>query len=142
MPIFEFVLGNRKTDLCDDEIVTAIIIPAEAAKGVSSFLKLGARKYLVISISMVAARIEVDNQNTIMSAAISVGSCSLVAKRLTALEAALVGEKLDQITSKFISAEHMAELSPIDDVRASGVYRMDASQELVCRVIADIQGKA
>ena len=141
LPISEFVLGNRKTALRDDEIVTAINIPAEAARGASGFLKLGARKYLVISISMVAARIEVDEKNTIVSAAISVGSCSLVAKRLTALETALVGQPLDQITSKFISAEHMTDLAPIDDVRASGVYRMDASQELVCRVVADIQGR-
>ncbi|MEP3233453.1 MAG: xanthine dehydrogenase family protein subunit M [Hyphomicrobiales bacterium] len=141
LPISAFVLGNRKIDLSDDEIVTAIIIPADAAKGASSFLKLGARKYLVISISMVAARIEVDDQNTILGAAISVGSCSLVAKRLTALEAALVGQPLDKITPEFILAEHMKDLAPIDDVRASGVYRMDASRELVGRVIADVQGR-
>ena len=61
IPIDEFILGSRKTKLEKGEILTSIIIPKEKQKGSSSFRKIGARKYLVISISMVACRILISN---------------------------------------------------------------------------------
>ena len=61
----------------------------------STFLKLGARKYLVISIVMVAV-VDGDRRGgTIAAARVAVGACSAVAQRLPALEAALVGRRLD-----------------------------------------------
>src|SRR3546814_14040984 len=45
-----FILGNRKTARRPDELVTAIIVPKPSGRARSRFLKLGARKYLVISI--------------------------------------------------------------------------------------------
>ena len=59
VPVAEFVTGNRQTVLGGDELLTAIVIPLPAAEAVSTFLKLGARRFLVISIAMVAARVDV-----------------------------------------------------------------------------------
>ncbi len=87
----DFVLGNRQTALARDELVSAIRIPKAATAGTSAFLKLGARKYLVISIVMVAARLVADAEGKVLSAAVAVGSCSAVAQRLKSLEHALVG---------------------------------------------------
>jgi len=137
IPLSDFILGNRKTALKEDELGTAIVIPAPAAEGVADFIKLGARKYLVISISMVASRLTLDPQNTILNAAISVGSCSLVARRLTSLEEALVGQPLCAETGDLVNAKHLDVLSPIDDVRATAGYRLDASLELVRRSITN-----
>ena len=55
VPIGDFVDGYRHTLRRPDEIVTAILIPKpkEGARG--RFMKLGARRYLVISIVMAAA---------------------------------------------------------------------------------------
>ena len=53
----------------------------KAERGHSSFVKLGARKYLVISIAMVACKINL-NGDIISDIAISIGSCSAVARRL------------------------------------------------------------
>ena len=53
----DFIKGSRKTELQNDEILSAILIPKEAELGNSSFLKLGARKYLVISIAMIACKL-------------------------------------------------------------------------------------
>ena len=60
----------------------------EAAHAV--FLKLGTRRYLVISIAMVAVVIDKDSAGRVREARVSVGSCSAVARRLTELEQALV----------------------------------------------------
>ena len=89
LPLGEFILGNRQTALRPDEMVTAIRVPKASAAGASAFEKLGARRYLVISIAMAAARIVVGEDGSVSKAAIAVGSCSAVAQRLPALEAAL-----------------------------------------------------
>jgi len=130
----EFIQGNRETVLQSHEMVTGIKIPAKAALGASSFLKLGARKYLVISISMVAVRVEVLD-HIINDAAIAVGSCSLVAKRLPALEAKIVGRNIQDDLSGLVSFDQFDVLSPIDDVRATRGYRMHAAIEMVRRSI-------
>jgi len=130
----EFIQGNRRTARRADEIVTAILLPNGSTSGVSHFLKLGARKYLVISIAMVAARLNISAEGTVVDAAVSVGSCSEVALRLGALEEALVGKPVDDLASH-VTAEHVSTLTPIDDVRASGQYRRDAAQELLRRSI-------
>ena len=53
----DFILGNRKTALQPNEMVTAIHVPKASTAGASAFEKLGARRYLVISIAMAAARV-------------------------------------------------------------------------------------
>ena len=63
-------------------MVTAIRVPKTSLAGASSFFKLGARRYLVISIAMAAVRIAVGEDDRIADAAIAVGACSAVAKRL------------------------------------------------------------
>lgn len=134
MALSEFLQGNRQTARRRDEIVTGVFIPDSAAQGSSAFFKLGARRYLVISIAMVAARIEHDGSGQIKSAAVSVGACSVVAQRLPDLENELVGNKLTDIRS-VPEARHLECLSPIDDVRAPAGYRMDAALEGVRRAL-------
>ena len=134
VPIAKFILGNRRTDLKPGELVVSIRIPAGACAGRSSFLKLGARRYLVISVAMVAARLTIDN-GKVAAAAIAVGSCSEVALRLTELERALIGRDADASMADCVSGDHFAALAPIDDVRSSGAYRHEAARELVARVL-------
>lgn len=60
VPLEKFVLGNRTTDLQGDEILCAVKVPARPGRTASAFRKLGARRYLVISIAMAAAVLECD----------------------------------------------------------------------------------
>ena len=138
LPLSEFITGVRKTALQTGEIVTAIHIPQAAAQGGSAFQKLGARKYLVISICMVAARIELSD-GEISKAAISVGSCSPVACRLPTLEAALVGQKCDDPSAwRGVLEQQVADLlTPIADIRADADFRRTAAIELINRAILD-----
>lgn len=133
IPLSEFILGNRDTALSADELVTAILIPDRGASGQSAFLKLGARKYLVISIVMVATRLSV-KAGRIVDVAVAVGACSAVATRLPALEAALMGGLASEAPNA-VTAELVNELAPISDVRASDVYREEAAVELVRRAL-------
>jgi N-methylhydantoinase B len=130
VPIQDFITGYRQTVCGHDEIVAAIRIPKPPAGSVGDFLKLGARRYLVISIAMVAAVVDTDINGVITEARVAVGSCSEVARRLPDLEAALTEQPL-AAAPDLIADEHFAPLKPIGDVRASGHYRASAARDLV-----------
>jgi CO/xanthine dehydrogenase FAD-binding subunit len=133
LPLAEFILGNGRTARRGDELVTAVLVPRTSAHGRAAFVKLGARRYLVISIAMVAARLVVD-AGRIVQIAVAVGACSAVAQRLRGLEAVLLGEPVAGIAG-CVGGYDFAELSPIEDVRGSASYRLDAARELVSRAI-------
>ena len=130
LPVHDFILGPRRTARAPNELVTAILIPDRPAR--SHFLKLGARRFLVISISMVALTLEQDAAGRVLRAGIAVGSCGPVPTRLTALEAALTGHLP---TAALINPAHLSALSPIDDVRAPASYRLNATLELLRRAL-------
>jgi len=136
LPLGEFIQGYRATACQPDELVTAVLVPKDLDNARSHFLKLGSRSYLVISMVMVAGVIESTADNRVASVRIAVGACSVVAQRLAALEAELVGRELSPALADVVRADHLATLSPIDDVRATAAYRLEAAEEMVRRVLA------
>jgi CO/xanthine dehydrogenase FAD-binding subunit len=136
LPLSEFILGNRRTARRPHEILTAVRIPRRLENVVSVFLKLGARRYLVISIVMVAANLLIDREGRIREALIAVGSCSPGSVRLPELERALVGRSIKNDLRLVVAGEQFAPLSPIDDVRGTAAYRTDAALTLVRRALA------
>jgi CO/xanthine dehydrogenase FAD-binding subunit len=141
VPLDEFLVGYRQTLIRRDEILTAVLIPTENTVGRSSFLKLGSRRYLVISIAMVAASVQLAPDGTIEVARVAVGACSPVAQRLVSLEADLRGvdgAAADQV----VAAHHFDTLAPIDDPRAPASYRMEAAKTLVARAVDSCLGVA
>jgi CO/xanthine dehydrogenase FAD-binding subunit len=133
LPLGAFILANRKTALKPDEILTAIRVPKASTGGISRFEKLGARRYLVISIAMLAVRLEVA-KGIIQQAALAVGACSPVAQRLFVIEQALIGQPIEKLAHGALTFE-APTLSPIDDVRATAAYRNEAVAELIGRAL-------
>lgn len=136
MPLAEFITGNRRTKRRDNELLAAVLVPRTLDNAASVFLKLGARRYLVISISMVAVAILPDDTGRVGSARVAVGSCSAAAQRLPALEQELAGARIQDDLASRVRPEHLALLSPISDVRATSEYRLDASLTLIQRTLA------
>ena len=132
MPLSDFITGPRATKLVPGEILTALFIPEATGQG--AFLKLGARRYLVISIAMVSAVVEMEG-DTVKSARLAVGACSPVARRLPTLEATLAGKTIAQAEQAALDYGY-PELSPIDDVRAGAGYRREAVATLVARALS------
>ena len=129
-PLTDLLLGPRRTARRPDELVTALLLPDRDAT--SRFLKLGGRRYLVISISMVATTLAQDHAGRITHAAIAVGACGPVATRLPSLEAALLGQMPHP---DLVQPGHLEPLSPIDDLRAPAAYRLQATLELLRRAL-------
>lgn len=132
VPLAEFVTGVRQVALAPGEIVTALHLPPAAGR--SAFVKLGARKYLVISIAMVAARVALGADGRVTQAALAVGACSPVARRLPELEAALIGLMPEALPGA-VRPALIRGLAPIGDVRAPAAYRHDAVPVLLRRAL-------
>lgn len=135
LPLDAFITGPRATVLGPDEIVTALHVPHGPGCRGAAFEKLGARRYLVISIAMVAAELARDGDR-ITQARIAVGACSPVALRLPHLEAALVGLRRAEIAAMaFDRPEFFTGLAPIDDMRATAHYRRQMVPVLCRRAV-------
>ena len=129
-----FISGARRTLLDRDEVMTAVVAPLPPPTMRSAFFKLGARRYLVISIVMVAVALDVVD-GVVRDARIAVGACSVVAERIRQAERRLIGARARPGLGRAIEARDLAGLSPIDDVRATSDYRRDAALTLLRRAI-------
>jgi CO/xanthine dehydrogenase FAD-binding subunit len=142
VPLDAFLTGYRQTALRPDELLTAVLVPGDGLEGArSGFSKLGLRRYLVISVVMVAVVVRVDEGDRVTDARVAVGACSPVAQRLASLESQLVGRSLSEFDPPAI-ADHLSALTPIDDVRATAAYRREAAAVLVSRALASLRDDA
>ncbi|MEE9322582.1 MAG: FAD binding domain-containing protein [Granulosicoccus sp.] len=137
-----FITAVRQTTLKPDELVTAIVVPEHELNALSVFHKLGSRSYLVISVAMLAVTVVPDCDGRIRDVRIAVGACSPVAQRLPELEAALYDLHLvEDDLSAALQPEHLQCLKPIDDVRGSAAYRLEAVQAMISRSLREVAEK-
>ncbi len=149
VPLGAFITGVRRTVLAPGELVVAVHVPHAAGAGHSRFLKLGSRRYLVISIVSVAVRVVARygreshdaREGRAESVALVVGACSPVPVRLREAEAALVGLPLADLAGALDAGAVRAALSPISDMRADAAYRLDAAVMLLRRALAELAGE-
>ncbi len=139
MPVAAFLTGARRTALAPGEVLVAVHVPAAGLAGRSVFLKLGARAYLVISIVMVAVRLEIA-AGRVARAALAVGAAGPTARRLPEVEAALAGAVLAEAAGRVDPGAVARGLSPIDDLRATAAYRAEAAAVLLRRAVAALCG--
>ncbi len=137
----DFVLGARRTALGERELLVALRVALPSPRARSAFVKLGLRRYLVISVVMAAVAVDVDEQGRVGACAVVVGACAARARRIVALERALCGRPaalLARLERDEVEAALVSSLSPIDDVRGSAGHRIDAASEMVVRALRAI----
>ncbi|HUK34463.1 MAG TPA: FAD binding domain-containing protein, partial [Vicinamibacterales bacterium] len=113
VPFSEFYVGYRRSVLRQDELITAVEIPA--IKGRQWFRKVGTRAAQAISKVVMAA---VDTGGG-EPPRIALGSVAPTVVRLPSTEAALAAG------AAIADAQHVLldEIAPIDDVRSTAEYR-------------------
>jgi CO/xanthine dehydrogenase FAD-binding subunit len=116
LPLREFLLGPKRTDLAEDELISGVTVDASAAP--QTFLKVGPRNAMVIAVVSVALRVDGE-----LRAAF--GSAGPVP---TLVEAPLA--EADSFPERVAAAA-----SPIDDVRGSAAYRRHALRVLTQRAL-------
>ena len=119
VPLPEFLTGPKRNALADDELIVGVRV--RAADGPQTFMKIGPRNAMVISV--VSLALTVDRGRDEIRAAF--GSAGPVAALVTAPLAELDG-----------FAERVGEeASPIDDVRGSAAYRRHSLRVLTVRAL-------
>jgi len=135
LPLQDFLTGVRQTSLRKGELMSAVHVPDlnDHAKGY--FAKLGSRRYLVISITMVGAVLGLDRSGRVDFAQFAIGACSPVARRQPDLETKLIGQRPADVR---ITPDDLHGLSPIEDVRGDAHYRMIAAAEQCNRILREV----
>ena len=138
-----FFRGPGQTVMEPDELLTEIIIEKPPPYSGGDYIKLGARKTLVISIVNVAAFLSLDGRDgTITSARVVLGAVAPVPMRTTSSEQVLLGEK--PTDALFLRAGEAAagDSKPIDDFRGSAEYRRAMVEVLTRRALNMALSKA
>ncbi len=138
MPLAAFIHGNRRIALSRDEVVTAVRVPILSGRHASTFKKLGARRYLVISIVMAAVLIEFDEHARVRKVGVAIGACADRVLRLPAVEQSLLGLDAAAVARFELPDAAFAPITPIDDIRGTAVYRRHAAKALVKEALYDI----
>ncbi len=130
LPLRDFLLGYRKIDLAEDELILRFRVPSMAPGQREGFRKLGPRAAQAISKIMGSYRIEV-REGRVVHFAVALGSVAPTAIRLTAVEQAVTGQVLNDALRDEAERITVASLNPISDIRSTAEYRKWVSGRLV-----------
>jgi aerobic carbon-monoxide dehydrogenase medium subunit len=142
IPTARFFTGYYETVLEPDEIVTEIIIPEQPGGNGTAFLKfLPATQDDYATVS-VAARVALAGDGTLADVRVALGAAAVVPVRATAVEAALLGNAVDETVFHDAAALVLEAIDPIADFRGSIDYKRKMAVVHVRRAIAEAAAKA
>jgi CO/xanthine dehydrogenase FAD-binding subunit len=128
VPIIDFFTGPGRSVLAAEELVTELHFPATGSGELTGFGKLGARQVMTISTANVAFYFKIGDNRRIVEARIAFGSVAPTVVRAHKTEQMFC--QLPPLLSwdAIRGAAQMAwkEVAPIDDLRATAVYRKEA----------------
>jgi len=136
LPLAEFFTGPGQSVMQPDEILTKISLPIMPANTATSFIKLGQRRSMAISIVNLSTRITLDASGIVCATRIVLGSVASTPVRALEAEAILTGQRLSDDLLISAAAKARQEVSPISDVRASEDYRDRMVEVLVRRALS------
>lgn len=136
MTLDEFFVGYRTTALDQSGLLLAVHFPLYPVRTGSAFEKLGSRHGMDISIASAAALVGLAEDGvTCEEIGIGLGSVAPTSLRARRAEAVLRSGPIDGDLIEAAAREASDECSPIDDRRASAVYRRQMIVVLVRRAL-------
>lgn len=122
LPLKEFYLGYKKTDLDEGEIIESISFPLPREGARLSALKVCKREYLDIA-SVNSAALLVLQGSSVRSASLSAGGVYPYPLFLEAASSFLQGRELTESTILETAGIAAGEIAPISDIRGSAEYK-------------------
>ena len=127
MPLADFFLGYRQTQLQSGEVIVSVTIPKATTPGTDRRLaqsyKIGKRGTDDISIVAAAFLVDVDANNQILHARLGYGGVAATPARATEAEAFLVGKPWNHSTIQAVKPILQDAFTPLTDLRGSADYR-------------------
>ena len=139
MPIEDFFLDYRKTDLRPGEFIRSVRIPKLKDGEAFRTYKISKRYDQDISSVIGAYRVAVAD-GSVRDARIAYGGMAATPKRARACEAALTGSawREDALTEAARAVDE--DFEPLSDHRASAAYRSMVARNLFARLWRDVSG--
>ena len=131
----EFFGGPGNTIIAPHEILTKVRLPKLPSATAATFIKLGQRRSMAISMVSVATRLTLDGNGLLSDARIVMGSVAPTPLRARAAEKSLIGFSPSDELLERAANEASEEATPISDVRASESYRNNMTAVLVQRAL-------
>ncbi len=141
LPLEDFYLGYRKTQLAADEVVARLRVPQPAPGEFLRAYKISKRYDDDISAVCLVVNLQLQD-GQVRSARIGAGGVAATPARGTGAEAALVGQAWSQDAARAAGAALQAQFRPISDMRASDAYRRQLLANLMERLWLESQGAA
>jgi CO/xanthine dehydrogenase FAD-binding subunit len=134
LAIRDFFRGYRQTDLRPGELIREITFTALPENAGSSFVKFGLRQAQAISVVMTSAVLEVE-AGRISRACVALGAVAPLIIRSRSAEKLLLGKIPSHALFGRAGEAARADISPIDDIRASKQYRSHITKPLVQKAL-------
>lgn len=140
LPLENYFLDYGKQDRQPGEFVRVVRVPKYGADEHFRCYKISKRFDSDISAVMGAFKLRLDGTR-IAGARVAYGGMAAIPKRARTVEKALIECHLDDPKSWDKALAALTEdFSPIDDMRASARYRLDAARALLRRALTEIGG--
>jgi len=136
IPLEDFIIGYRKTQRNDNELIVEIKIPKHNKEIVKSY-KISKRKDLDISTVSVAFAIKID-QNIIQDISIYFGGMAAQTKRAIETEKALTGKTFSEESFELAAEKITEDFKPLSDARSSAEGRIIMAKNLLLKVWSDL----
>lgn len=135
IPLDEFYLGNRRTVLKHNEVLTKVSFKKRSEGEGFGYSRI-ARIYDDIAKVIVAVRLKLED-GKVSEASVALGSVAPKVVRATSVERAIVGKRFTEDLAKEASSLVVNDISPIDDIRSTAEYRREVSKVLVRRALIE-----
>jgi len=137
LPIWEFIVGPRKTVLRQGELVRSVFLPWLSGEPRSFFRKVGRRRALIIAIASLGALVWV-RDGRVERARLALGSVAPTVIRPKEVEEALVGRPVSPEAWEDLVPRLSAATHPISDLRASADYRRKVAGRLLLALAEEL----
>ena len=126
----EVFAGVKRTHLAKGELIESIHLPHPPKATRRLFRKIGTRAAQAISKTMMAGLLFLEKDGSVRELRFALGSMAPTVKRLHAAEEFVRGRRLDAETVAKAVGLLPADVSPIDDVRSTRLYRLRSAQNV------------
>ncbi len=136
VPLDEFYLGYKSTQLAPHELIRSVHIPATADLSALRAHKISKRFEDDISSALGAVYLQLQN-GVVNACRIAYGGVGPIPLRCKSAENALLGKKLSEQLIDIAVSALSADIAPISDVRASDNYRREVSKAVLREALVD-----
>lgn len=134
VPLESFFTAYRKTVMQKDELILDVDFRVPHRTALVKWRKVGTRLAQAISKVALASVIEVEG-GVVTHARFGMASVGPVTHPLPSVRAYLQGRAIASVVAGELDAAVAADITPIDDVRSTGEYRLHVAKALVRRAL-------